>query len=110
MDFVVLAAWISFAIVVLMGVALLEIFCGIYLRIDQLFKMKEIFKEFASHLQSENAELRQAKQCNACKRESKDTVCLPCAHLSTCETCCMNSTYCMVCSAEVQDRLRVYVV
>ena len=110
MDFIVLAAWISFAIIVLMGVVLLEILCGIYLRIDQLFKMKEIFKEFASHLHSENAVLRRAKQCNACNGGPMDIVCLPCAHLSTCEACCLNSTSCIVCSAEVLDRLRVYVV
>ena len=109
MDFV-LAAWISFAIIVLMGVVLLEILCEIYLRIDQLFKMKEIFKEFASHLQSENAVLRRAKQCNACNGEPMDTVCLPCAHLSTCEACCSSSSTCMVCSAEVQERLHVHVV
>ena len=46
--------------------------------------------------------------CNVCRKNEKESLCLPCGHQSLCWFCVQSFKYCDICNSEISEKIRTY--
>lgn len=59
-------------------------------------------------LQEENQRLRARRTCRICRRQTVDTIFLPCGHICSCETCASTVRECCLCFQRIRGTAHVY--
>lgn len=110
MNFITFAFWVTLILCIAMGIVSVEATFGIWFRLGELMKMKNIFDDLAAHLRAQIDQLVFDSSCKVCFERAMDTVLLPCGHFFACEGCAENIVECPICRANTEEKLRIYIV